>query len=321
MSTDPYLDQLSVSPEDIYNYGDLDIQGALDLETGETMDAATLDMVAPGVAASATPAAPAAKAMDSAMAAYGTPEFEARRRAAFLDSPDSMAGIRSVRNMVGQAAGLTPEQTAKYKLSELEAMAKGGGALSPDQPVAAATGSLRSTTDAAADALSGRGALRGGASMAALQTPASMAVAGAPAQDAKFSASAPERLNQDMAMAAALAGGKGMADRRQPTLGERANDYLQHAFRGKIDLSQPVDTTPQAIELRTGEGELERRFASLAAAGFPVSAAQLPGAYLGTSVIGMPNQVAGNTRADLGFLSPEELAQHTVTTQARYPRF
>lgn len=307
---DPLLQQLSVSPEDIYTYGDIDIDDAVDLEAGQSLESAMAPPAAGGSAAS-----DAATAM-AAAGGYGTPEFEARRRAAFLDSADSMAGIRSVRNMVGEAAGLTAEQSAKYRLSELEAMARngGGGGLSPGQSVAAATGSLQQQGEQMAGALAGAGALRGGGTATLLPLQDIEDRSAVPA-DAKFAPSGPEQLNQDMAMAAALSGSP------SKTLGERANDYLQGVFRGKVDLSQPVDTRNQPLELRTGEGELERRFASLAAAGFPVSAAQLPGAYLGTTVIGMPNQVAGNTRADLGFLSPEELAQHTVTTNARYPRF
>ena len=305
---DPLLQQLTVSPEDLYTYGDIDIEDAVDLEAGPTLESALV----PAPAASAD-----SPAGGMAAGGYGTPEFEARRRAAMLDAPDTMVGIRNVRNMVGEAAGLTPEQSAKYRLSELEAMAKNGGAggFSSQPEGSVATGTALAAGNQMADALSGRGALRGGGSAAlALQSQA-MEDKNAVAQNAAFSPSGPERLDQDMAMATALAGSN------KQTLAEKANGFLQNAFRGKADLSQPADYSAQPIELRTGEGELERRFASLAAAGFPVSAAQLPGAYLGTQVIGMPNQVASNTRADLGFLSPEELERYTVTSSARYPRF
>lgn len=305
--TDPLLQQLTVSPEDLYTYGDIDIEDAVDLEAGPTLESALV----PAPAASAD-----SPAGGMAAGGYGTPEFEARRRAAFLDSADSMAGIRNVRNMVGEAAGLTPEQASKYRLSELEAMAKSGaaGGFSSQPEGSVATGTALAAGNQMADALLGAGALRGGKA-AALMPLQDIEAKGAVAQNAAFSPSGPERLDQDMAMAAALAGSN------KQTLAEKANGFLQNAFRGKVDLSKPADYSAQPIELRTGEGELERRFASLAAAGFPVSAAQLPGAYLGTQVIGMPNQVAGNTRADLGFLSPEELERYTVTSSARYPRF
>lgn len=217
--------------------------------------------------------------------APGPSALDEKRRRAFLDAPDSAAGMRNVRSMLAQEAGLGAGPHWNRSVKDLEAAA-GRGAM---------TRAFTAAPPVQGGAVAAAPAARGFAMNEDLAPQANRQAAAIPDQ--------PAGRGLDRARVAAAFGGPQLVAPSGGSLAAAFNNQLQGAVReatrkSAVPLSQPVGDGRVSYFAPGQEGETARLLAAAAAAGeeFPITDGQLALAAQVAGAMGRGGQFKpGNT--------------------------